>query len=71
MPTVKIDRVYNGYFSVTLNGEPTAYWIVNGDLGCSGNARNMYGIRKPDQTVIWVGSLAKAKKTVTYWLTKA
>jgi len=65
---IEILKVATGFFSVTANGQLTEYYVVNGDLGCSGYACNMYGIRKPDKSVIWIGSLAKAKKTVTHWI---
>jgi hypothetical protein len=67
-------KITTGRFAVLWNGQPTKYFIVNGDLGVSGNSRNMYGASWTDNgecRVRWIGSLAAAKKAVKYWLTKA
>ena len=63
-------KVVTGEFDVLWNGEPTPYSIVNGSLGLSGrDTRNHYGIAGNGK-VSWIGSLAKCKKTVAFWLSK-
>lgn len=71
MQTVTTKRVSNGLFDVYLDGNVTRFYIINGDLGCSGLGGNTYGIRDLEtDKITWIGSLARCKKTVAIWLTK-
>lgn len=66
---IETKRVANGQFEVYKDGIKTHLEIFNGDLGCSGNGRNTYGIRNNEtKTIAWVGSLARCKKTAAHWL---
>lgn len=68
---ITITRESNGYFKALKDGIDTGYRIINGDLGMSGQGRNMYGIYRTDPNVHkthWIGSLAKTKKTLKLWL---
>lgn len=67
MKKVEIERVRTGNFNVYVDGKLT-YYIFNADMGASGRGGNMYGIE--NISTGWsehVGSLAKCKKTVTFW----
>jgi len=62
--TITTIKITNGIFKVLNNGVVTDWQIINGDLGSSGNAKNMYGIKKADESPKWIGSLVKCKKTL-------
>jgi hypothetical protein len=65
------ERVCNGIFRVFWNGQETKYEIVNSCIGLSGNSKNEYLIvTKDSKRHTHIGSLAKAKKTVAFWLEK-
>jgi hypothetical protein len=72
MNQVTFNKEYTGMFSVFLNGQiVNKYYIFNGSAGMSGLGNNMYGIKNEETNkVVWIGSLQKAKKTVTLWLNK-
>ena len=67
---ITTQRVSNGQFDVFANGEKTNWKILNGDLGSSGLARNMYGIKKDSDAPKWIGSLSKCKKTIALSIKK-
>jgi hypothetical protein len=67
---VEFKRTHAGFFHVVQDGQPTNLTIFNGSLGLSGSGKNIYGIER-DDTITWIGSLAKAKKTAAFWLRKA
>lgn len=69
--TVTTIKITTGFFQVLNNGVKTDWQIINGDLGSSGNAKNMYGIKKGDAAPKWIGSLAKCRKTIELSLKKA
>lgn len=68
---IEFKKIKPGRFSVINNGQNTKYEIVNGSLGQSGKESNMYGIFNKDTGKIsWIGSLQKAKKSITFTLEK-
>lgn len=71
-PIVTFIKVQTGLFHVIVDGVKSAkYYIQNGNLGESGYGPNHYGICIDDTRVVWCGSLASAKKCVTFWITKS
>ena len=69
--TVTFNRVCNGQFEVLLNGTATDWRIVNGCLGASGRGKNIYCIYNVETgKVVTVGSLASAKKSMVFTLTR-
>lgn len=64
-------KIQTGEFSVLWNDVVTEFTIFNGDMGMSGNGSNSYAISNAiTGKVIRIGSLQKAKKTVSFWLSK-
>ncbi len=72
MTQVTFQKEYTGQFLVLVNDVICEkFYIFNGDAGCSGRGGNVYGIKNNETSkTIWIGSLQKAKKTVTSWLNK-
>lgn len=66
---ITTQKIYTGIFGVLNNGIETEYRITNLDRGFSGNGKNTYGItNRITGKVTSIGTLAKAKKTVTHWI---
>lgn len=58
-------KIMAGTFSVQWNNQPTEFYIINVDRGCSGNGRNTYGIENIfTSSIRLVGTLAQAKKSL-------
>lgn len=69
--TVTFNRVRTGEFEVLLNGVVTNWRIVNGSMGVSGRGKNTYCLYHIQTgKTIAVGSLASAKKSMVYTLTR-
>ena len=68
---VTFKRTSNGEFEVYQEGFITKYHIFNSSMGISGFGNNDYSIENIETRQITnVGRLAKAKATVTMWLSK-
>lgn len=59
-PRITTVRTGTGHFDVYLDGQKTAYQIVNGSLGLSGRGRNHYGIVHGTKAR-WIGPLNTCK----------
>ena len=69
--SVSTKKINTGDHQVHWKGEPTHYNIINGSINAKGKGDNTYGIEDTKkQTVHWIGSLGKAKKTVGIMLAK-
>jgi hypothetical protein len=69
--SVKTKKIITGFHQVHWKGEPTHYNIINGSIGAKGKGDNTYGIEDTKKKrVHWIGSLAKAKKTIGSLLSK-
>ena len=60
-------RIANGEFECFWNGVSTGDTIINGSRGVSGrDSNNMYGVVWKGGKIVWIGSLASAKKTAEH-----
>ena len=60
-------KISSGEFACCWNGKETGDRIVNGSRGLSGrDSQNMYGVIWNGGKIVWIGSLAAAKKTAEH-----
>lgn len=60
-------KISSGEFACYWNGVETGDQIINGSRGVSDrDSHNMYGVIWKGGKIVWIGSLASAKKTAEH-----